>query len=249
MKGFNKIEVANNSVLIGVIVGIVALCLIIAVIIKNKKKSKEDSDMEIVRCEKGHFYDAEANSSCPQCAAEAGGVAPSFTQAAMSGGYGATEPAGYMGETMAVENPASLFETPGSSAGGVEDYDGATQPVNMGGIAGFSPVTGWLGCVDGPARGTDYRIKAGYNYIGRGEDMDISIKGDQKIGRERHALIAYDQEERVFFFGPADGKSIVRLNGKMVMTPMQVNPHDEITIGSTKLLFIPLCGDKFDWNE
>ncbi len=204
--------------------------------------------MEIVRCEKGHFYDAEANSTCPQCSAEAGGGGmPTYTQAAM--GYGATAPAGAMGETMAVENPSGLFQAGPSASNGVEDYDGATQPVNMGGIAGFSPVTGWLVCVDGPARGTDYKIKAGYNYIGRGEDMDISIQGDQKIGRERHALIAYDQEEKVFFFGPADGKSIVRLNGKMVMTPMQVNSHDEITIGSTKLLFIPLCGDKFDWNE
>ncbi len=207
--------------------------------------------MEIVRCEKGHFYDAEANSSCPQCAAEAGGTPPAFTQGAMNS-YGATEPVPMMGgETVAVNNPTDLFEAPQSTGStmGVEDYDGATQPVNMGGIAGFSPVTGWLVCVDGPARGTDYKIKAGYNYIGRGEDMDISIQGDQKIGRERHALIAYDQEEKVFFFGPADGKSIVRLNGKMVMTPMQVNSHDEITIGSTKLLFIPLCGDKFDWNE
>ncbi len=204
--------------------------------------------MEIVRCEKGHFYDAEANTTCPQCAAEAGGGMPTYTQAAM--GYGATMPAGAMGETMPVNNPSGLFQQPEQSVNnGVEDYDGATQPVNMGGIAGFSPVTGWLVCVDGPARGTDYKIKAGYNYIGRGEDMDISIQGDQKIGRERHALIAYDQEEKVFFFGPADGKSIVRLNGKMVMTPMQVNPHDEITIGSTKLLFIPLCGEKFDWNE
>lgn len=26
--------------------------------------------MEIRRCEKGHFYDAEANSVCPQCEAE-----------------------------------------------------------------------------------------------------------------------------------------------------------------------------------
>jgi hypothetical protein len=132
---------------------------------------------------------------------------------------------------------------------GVEDYDDATQPVNVGGISGFSPVTGWLVCTDGPARGTDYRIRAGYNYMGRGEHMDICIRGDQKIGRERHALIAYDQEERVFFFGPADGKSIVRLNGKMVMTPTEIHAYDTITIGSTKLLFVPLCGENFDWNE
>ncbi len=206
--------------------------------------------MEIVRCEKGHFYDAEANTACPQCAAENGGgygaTAPVFAQTG-PGEYGATQPVGMMNEQ--APEPMDMFGG-GDLANnmGVEDYDGATQAVNIGGIAGFSPVTGWLVCVDGPERGTDYRIRAGYNYIGRSEQMDICIRGDQKIGRERHALIAYDQEERVFFFGPADGKSIVRLNGKMVMTPTQINDHDEITIGSTKLLFIPLCGEKFDWN-
>lgn len=207
--------------------------------------------MEIVRCEKGHFYDAEANTTCPQCAAENGGggygaTMPVFEPAGASD-FGATQPVGLMG----VGQPEATDMFGGSGLTndmGVEDYDGATQPVNIGGISGFSPVTGWLVCVDGPERGTDYKIKAGYNYIGRSEQMDICIRGDQKIGRERHALIAYDQEERVFFFGPADGKSIVRLNGKMVMTPMEIHDHDEITIGSTKLLFIPLCGEKFDWN-
>lgn len=209
--------------------------------------------MEVRRCEKGHFYDAEANSSCPQCAAESesgyGATEPVFGAGAMDE-YGATEPMTNMGETQPVPG-GNGFAGDDFFAGNmqVEDYDDATQPVNFGGIEGFSPVTGWLVCVEGPARGSDYRIRAGYNYIGRGEHMDICIRGDQKIGREKHALIAYDQEERVFFFGPADGKSIVRLNGKMVMTPLEVHAYDILTIGSTKLMFVPLCGERFDWNE
>lgn len=209
--------------------------------------------MEVRRCEKGHFYDAEANSSCPQCAAESeggyGATEPVFGTGAMDE-YGATEPMTNMGDTQAVPG-GNGFAGDDFFAGNmqVEDYDDATQPVNFGGIEGFSPVTGWLVCVEGPARGSDYRIRAGYNYIGRGEHMDICIRGDQKIGREKHALIAYDQEERVFFFGPADGKSIVRLNGKMVMTPLEVHAYDILTIGSTKLMFVPLCGERFDWNE
>ena len=72
--------------------------------------------------------------------------------------------------------------------------------------------------------------------------------GDNKIGRERHAMIAYDPEEKVFFFGPADGKSIVRLNGKMVMVPAEIQAYDVITIGATKLMFVPLCGERFSWD-
>lgn len=227
--------------------------------------------MEIKRCEKGHFYDAEANDFCPQCAAEqsfgTGGMEnygptepnpmSGFSNANAMENYGPTEPVdgfggGGLGETQPVDGGSGFtggnYEPTGFS-GGVEDYDSVTEPVIMGGVAGFTPVVGWLVCVEGSAKGTDYRIRAGYNYIGRAEHMDICVRGDMKIGREKHALIAYDQEENVFFFGPADGKSIVRLNGKMVMNPQEINAYDVLTIGTTKLVFVPFCGERFNWNE
>lgn len=235
--------------------------------------------MEFIRCDKGHFYDPSATSTCPQCAAEAqgGGI---YYQADFDATepvssmeeYGATEPMSPMAEYGATE---PLYSGANSFAGGgggldqtvpapagngfvtgdfgpgrrVEAYDDATQPTIVSNIAGFTPTTGWLVCIDGPAKGTDYRVRAGYNYIGRAEHMDICVTGDNQIGHERHAMIAYDQEEKVFFFGPADGKSIVRLNGKMVMVPMEIKAYDVITIGSTKLMFVPLCGERFNWND
>lgn len=216
--------------------------------------------MEIRRCEKGHFYDAEANSSCPQCAAENmgyGGEVGATVPVGFGGDVGATVPVGAAapdgyGATEPIADPAQgMFGGGGYPQDnmGVQDYEDATMPVTVGGVEGFSPATGWLVCTEGPARGTDYRVRAGYNYIGRGEHMDICIRGDQKIGRERHALIAYDQEEKVFFFGPADGKSIVRLNGKMVMSPAEIKAYDVISIGDSKLMFVPLCGERFDWDE
>ncbi len=225
--------------------------------------------MEVKRCEKGHFYDAEANSSCPQCAAERAAqaaYAPGTEDygpteplpqgnngVGMTEDYGPTEPqnGGDIGETQPLNGNSGFTEGNFFPNGGgfeVDDYD-VTRPSQTSGVAGFSPVVGWLVCVDGPAKGADYRIRSGYNYIGRAEHMDICIKGDLVISRERHAMIAYDQEERIFFFGPADGKSIVRLNGKMVMNPQEIHSHDIITIGSTKLMFVPLCGERFDWNE
>ncbi len=129
-----------------------------------------------------------------------------------------------------------------------EDYEEATMPVITDGIDGFTPVVGWLVCVDGPSKGADYKLRAGYNYIGRSEHMDVCVRGDKTIGRERHAMVAYDQEERVFFFGPVDGKSTVRLNGKMVMVPMELHANDLLKIGSTQLMFVPLCGERFNWD-
>lgn len=176
---------------------------------------------------------------------------------ASAGDYGATEPIGYggsfgggnIGATVPVSQGNGFTTGDFGQGARVENYDDVTMPTIVGGIAGFTPVVGWLVCTDGPARGTDYRIRAGYNYMGRAEHMDICITGDNRIGHERHAMIAYDQEEKVFFFGPADGKSIVRLNGKMVMVPAEIHPYDIITIGSTKLIFVPLCGERFSWDE
>lgn len=228
--------------------------------------------MEYKICSKGHYWDPSVSSSCPQCAAEAkispfpggsyqdyGETEPPFAVE----DYGPTEPVYPSGadkkgmeQGMNVSFDDTLpplngngFETSDFGNGNmVEDYDDATMPVIMNGIAGFTPVVGWLVCVDGPAKGSDYRIRAGYNYIGRAQHMDIYIEGDNGIGRERHAMIAYDPEERVFFFGPADGKSIVRLNGKMVMAPAEVHAYDMLKIGTTKLMFVPLCGERFNWD-
>lgn len=247
--------------------------------------------MEIKRCVRGHFYDAEANAFCPQCAAEQGfgntegygttgpaggmedyGATEPVGAVAGMEGYGPTEPAGAMegmenygptepvggfagveiGATMPLDGSSGFTENFSQTgfSGRVESYDEVTRPVlPAGGTAlGFMPVVGWLVCVEGPARGTDYRIRAGYNYIGRAQHMDICVRGDNTICRERHALVAYDQEERIFFFGPADGKNIVRLNGKMVMNPQEIKIHDILTVGTTKLMFVPLCGEGFDWN-
>ncbi|RKJ07279.1 FHA domain-containing protein [bacterium D16-54] len=136
-----------------------------------------------------------------------------------------------------------------SSVPGVDNYNDQTMPHNPGMVAGFTPVVGWLVCIEGPDRGSDYRIRSGYNHIGRAEHMDICIRGDKQISREKHALIAYDDTEKIFFFGPSDGRNIVRVNGKMVMVPTELHPYDIVTIGTSRMIFIPLCGEKFNWSE
>ena len=136
-----------------------------------------------------------------------------------------------------------------SSVPGADNYNDQTLPHSPGMVAGFTPVVGWLVCIEGPDRGHDYRIRTGYNHIGRAEHMDICIRGDKQISREKHALVAYDDTEKVFFFGPSDGKNIVRVNDKLVMVPTQLHAYDTVTVGTSKLIFVPLCGENFNWNE
>lgn len=175
------------------------------------------------------------------------GMVTEPTKVDTSSTYPATEPISGIGYGQAP-----------SAAPKVEAYS-FTQPVDYGrkadpigdpvAKAGFKPVVGWLVCVEGNNKGSDYRVHNGYNYLGRSQSMDICVPGDMHISNENAAVVAYDDIERLFYFGPGMGHNAVRINGKMCLGQMQLNAYDEITVGETKLMFIPLCGERFDWND
>ena len=102
--------------------------------------------------------------------------------------------------------------------------------------------------MEGREKGRDYRIHTDNNYIGRGDKMDICIRGDDTISRENHAIISFDARDKIYYFSPGDGRSIVRLNNKAIFATNQIQAYDVVEIGKTKLVFIPLCGEKFEWE-
>lgn len=166
------------------------------------------------------------------------------------GGFGASGSTGSSGRTLPPSGPGFTkgdFVSGGTNGPRVQT-PGVTEVVSPGGVHGFNPVVGWLVCVDGPDRGTDYRIRGGNNYLGRDMSMDICILNDMHVSGRNAAVIGYDDVERQFFFGPAGGHNAVRVNGKMVINAVTLSPYDELTVGTTRLMFVPLCGERFDWN-
>ncbi len=132
------------------------------------------------------------------------------------------------------------------------DY-GATQAVDMasGNVIERSAmaITGWLVCIDGPEKGKDYRLHDENNFIGRSARMDVSIASDRTVSEDRHAVITYDSQERKFFFALAGGSSIVRLNGKAVLMTQEIQSGDRLQIGQGTFMFIPFCGENFQWEK
>ena len=195
-------------------------------------------------CPQGHYYNAAKHSSCPICAAESSSsvsgtarpedgagsfsptIAPDMASAASSGEFS---------KTMPVDPLFSPFDVPTSIGGDLGEED-------------LNPVVGWLVCVEGPARGNDYRVHAGYNYIGR-DAGDIAIRGDQQISRQNHAMIAYDESEKAYYVGPSAGRNLIKVNNKTVLNPVEIKSFDVISIGSTKLVFVALCGEQFSWSK
>ena len=114
---------------------------------------------------------------------------------------------------------------------------------------GFDPVVGWLACVAGPSRGKSYTIRGGINSIGRSDRMDITITGDRTISMENHAKISYSDRNNRFNLLPGDGRNIVYLNGEEVFSATPLQAYDLIDFGETKLLFVPLCGERFTWKQ
>ena len=130
----------------------------------------------------------------------------------------------------------------------VDDY-GETQPSGVNGVAGFDPIVGWLVCVKGPNRGRDYRLHSGTNYIGSSKEMDVCIDNDKTISRHRAASISYDERGQVFFIQKGEGRNLIYLNGSAVRSDADLAIYDHILIGSTELVFVPLCCEKFSWQE
>lgn len=113
----------------------------------------------------------------------------------------------------------------------------------------IDPVCGWLACIEGPRQGQSFTVHDGKNFIGRADDMDIRILGDDRIARRNHAIIAYDSKNRQFMLLPGDSDGMVYLDGTAVYMPTLLLDMSVIQLGRTKLLFKPLCGENFAWDS
>lgn len=191
--------------------------------------------MTIKRCPNGHFYDPDANISCPWCAVPADGnertrrINPATVPAA-----------GNAGSTVKLSPRSS------PSSGSSIDEGHTVAVVKR--KTGIDPVVGWFVCVKGPDRGRDYRIRSEKNSVGRADSMDICISGDDTISRNDHAFVVYDPRKKMFRIQAGLSRGLVYLNGEEVIASELLAAYDTISIGQSELLFVPLCGERFQWE-
>lgn len=222
--------------------------------------------MQAIQCSKGHFYD-QSLGQCPQCAEEARKnnaaydlgktdfipkTAPAVASAgdfnSLGGFYSDTNVSETVDVTSGGFSKTDFVSQGGGTSWQVDDY-GETQISGMNGVSGFDPIVGWLVCVSGPNRGRDYRLHSGTNFIGSSKEMDICIENDNTISRRKAASVSYDDIGKVFFIQKGEGRNLIYLNGAAVRSDADLAIYDRIRIGSTELIFVPLCCDKFTWQE
>ena len=213
--------------------------------------------MKYVRCEFGHYYDPSKYRTCPHCSARASNVQQEYTVAkdpvderiaqAYDLDYGQDQPIQAPARRGAAPAPAPAAAPVSAPAPAVDE-----DPVTVARVekqTGINPPVGWLVQVTGTNRGKAYEIHSERNTIGRSSAMDICLKGDVGVSRDTNGVLSYNTRNRAFHLIPGEGKAIIYLNGEELLAPAALSAYDRIEISDTALLFLPLCSERFSWED
>ncbi|WP_067141530.1 FHA domain-containing protein [Oceanivirga salmonicida] len=111
------------------------------------------------------------------------------------------------------------------------------------------PVVAWLVCIEGAERGKEYRLKDGRNFVGSSPNMDVCILGDDKIAKENHFSISYNNKQRIFVISPGSSGNIIYVDKKALYETKTIENFSLIEVCDTKLVLIQFCGDNFSWEN
>lgn len=193
----------------------------------------------IRRCERGHYYNAEKNKTCPKCEEEKNRNSLKFE----------------------MDNPNSIKSRVTVASAHYEklytDSRNSKNTVDEGhtvGIYNFEnmerePAVGWLVCIKGEEEGISFPLKVGRNFIGRGDDMDVVLRKDHAVSRNKHAIVLYEPKKRIFIAQPGESRSLVYLNDELLLSSKPLKTYDVLAVGETELSFMPFCGPKFSWED
>ena len=104
-------------------------------------------------------------------------------------------------------------------------------------------------CIEGDNAGDSFTVAEGRNYIASGKDADIKLDKDSTVSAECHAVVTYNPAENKFTLSAGTGRGITYLNGGQVDVSSELKADDRIKVGKSELLFIPVCSDKFKWED
>lgn len=214
--------------------------------------------MNLKRCDKGHFFDADKFVSCPHCA---GGMRNSDETIAIRPDDDIKTEA----ISVSKEQPASVADVEPPVVSLAQTVSQITESVNVSNAmeeddddsktvryyeteSGTEPVVGWLVCIQGQDIGKSFNLKDGRNFIGRSSKMDVVIQ-DSSVSRDKHAVIIYEPKRREFLAQPGESRELSYLNDEVVLNFNKLKPYDVLQVGATKLMFIPFCSESFSWDD
>lgn len=208
---------------------------------------------KITKCANNHYYDAERYSQCPYCAPVSAAAQTPLSAPQDFPSDTSNNPTVSIAQAAGPTLSSSNKTIPIRAA--AEMTDASELPDEQKTVGLFStntekaPVVGWFVCTQGKLRGEDFRLKAGNNFIGRDKSMDVVLANDNTVSRKKHAILTYDPRSRNFIISAGESHELTYLNGQLLLDSKLIKAFDKVTLGSTELMFIPLCGENFSWDD
>ncbi|MDD6037976.1 MAG: hypothetical protein PUD20_04130 [bacterium] len=198
--------------------------------------------MNVIKCNVGHYYDGDKYPNCPHCCKNSQekiqyASSPSFEQGSKK-----------MKTTVSSEKDSSLTEIVGRSKETDFDDDERTVLLCMTNKRA-EPVVGWLVCIKGESFGESYPLRGNKNYIGCLANSNVIIRQDNDVFEEQYGVIIYDNYRRTFIAQPRETRESYYINGKTVINDVQLQAYDILDMGNARLIFMPLCSEKFCWED
>ena len=152
------------------------------------------------------------------------------------------------GRTLSYFNLGNSDEStkPVSNESTKQTSDVVTKPVAK---VQSAPVVGWLVCTKGNHLGESFQLYDGNNSIGRGDSNDVVLFKEPSVSSIKHAIITYEPRKRGFYIQAGDSHGLTYLNGDWVTSTQKIEIYDSIEFGESAFVFVPLCGEKFSWEE
>ena len=202
--------------------------------------------MNLVRCEKGHFYDKDASGEqCPYCA-QMNQPKPAAPQLSPEP---AATPQPQLQEVQAPAPAPVQTPAPAPVPNIPEEEEENCTVGYYSRVIGVEPVVGWLVCIEGEYKGESFKLKSGRNFIGRAANMDVVLSADHSVSRFKHASVIYEPRGRQFIVSTGESRELCYLNEEVVLSNMKMKAYDVLNLGNTSLMLIPCCGERFTWEN
>ena len=191
-----------------------------------------------VKCTNGHDFDLSVFQFCPFCGAPM--LRQAYYQPAQN--YQPMQPQqGYQPPQFAQNyqppQPVQEASAPQHTASDTDDERNQ------------NPTVGWLVCTKGASCGKTFPLREGRNFIGARSDMDIVLSKEDKVSDRKHAVITYVPKQNCYVAQQGSARELYYVNGEAVLQNVTLKEKDVIEIGQASFLFVPLCGNVFQWDK
>lgn len=200
--------------------------------------------MKLVQCPNGHYYNQEINTCCPVCGKNPGEVFSSELKIMQGPRESSVEDV-----TVSIDADSAGSEDVTVSIFDANDFSGDDSSMTVMMVddgKAWSPVVGWIVCVEGTSIGRDYRLHSQRNFIGRAGDMDVSVFEDEKIAMRSHCSIVHEPVKNEFMLVPGKDTATI-YNGKQLEKYVKLAEGDRFKIGESTFAFVPFCKGDVIW--